>query len=726
MPTQIISVALPTPLRKHFDYSVSDTQAISLQPGCRVRVNFGHRDMIGIAITQAHLSDNIEQSYKPILEQLDDNPIFTPDLWALCKWAATYYQHPLGEVLFGAIPTALRKGLPPKASTEQYWQLSDHGKGLPDNALKRAKKQQLCLQTLQTHGATSAKQLAELGISRSVINALNDKHLIEAIDTRLAPTPITPTQTIALNTEQQHAYEALRHSSNQNKPSLLFGVTGSGKTEVYLARMSDAICAGEQVLVLVPEINLTPQFVRRFEQRLGLTVEAMHSGMTDKQRLDIWVRAKEGSLAVVIGTRSALFTPFAKLGLIIVDEEHANTLKQHEGFRYSARDCAIWRAQYLKAPLILGSATPSLESYKNAQSGRYHLLQLTQRAQNATQPHWEIADIRGQAVQAGVSESSLVKIAGAIARKEQVLVFVNRLGYAPNLQCHDCGWHAQCALCDTNQTLFLQRQTLRCQHCNTNIRLPKHCPECSQTNLQTSGQGTEQVSAYLARYFDVTPVLRMDSETTQSRQKLKDLLQQINTGEPCIIVGTQLMAKGHDFAKLSLVVIVNADDGLISANYRAIERTAQLLTQVGGRAGRSDKQGTVLVQTHYPEQPLFTLLANNHYQTIINEELAAREQLALPPYSYEAQILTASQQHYASEQCLTELVSSHQWTCNIIGPMPATLARKAGQFRSVLLFRSTQRSTLHHNISHAVNWLDQHAKKHKCRWSVDVDPIEHQ
>lgn len=722
---QIVRIAVPTPLRKCFDYSLSLHEAKILQPGARVRVNFGHRELIGIATEAARRTDQDPESFKPILDIIDTQPVFSSDIWALCNWAAKYYHHPLGEVLASALPSALRKGMPPSIESPHYWQLSDYGKGLPSDALKRAKKQQLCLQLLREHGPCSSQTLTTHGVSRATIKALNDKQLIEL---GAAPTGLPPaiaSAPIALNQEQQDAYAQLLIPTSATKPSLLFGATGSGKTEVYLARIRDVLAKGQQVLVLVPEINLTPQFVKRFEQRLGLSVEALHSGMTDKQRLGIWVQAKAGALAVVIGTRSALFTPFAALGLIVVDEEHATTLKQQDGFRYSARDCAIWRAQYLGIPLILGSATPALESYNNAASGRYTLLRLNQRALQATPPRWDITDIRGQAINAGISLDALNAITRALARKEQVLVFVNRLGYAPNLQCHDCGWHAQCELCDSNQTVFLQRQILRCQHCDTNTALPKACPSCGHTSLQTTGQGTEQVSNYLRRYFD-TDVYRMDSEAAQSRQQMQATIDRINTGEPCIIVGTQLMAKGHDFANLSLVVVVNADDGLISANYRATEYTAQLLTQVAGRAGRSNKQGTVLIQTHYPDQPLFARLATNHYEAIIEQELEVRRQLQLPPTSYEAQLLVASAKPQAAEQCLQQLLTSAQWSCHFIGPMPAILARKAGQFRAVLLFRSPHRSTLHQNVRHAVSWLDTYAKRHQCRWSVDIDPLEHQ
>ncbi len=728
MQNKPLSIAVPTPLRSLFDYLPPADMPKKLEPGVRVHISFGSRQLVGIVVQYSE-KEYTEEQYKKlkyINRVIDTQSVFNHDIWAMCLWAARYYHHPLGEVLFSALPSLLRSGINASKNTEDCFSLAEQAKNLPPESLKRAPKQQHCLDLLKQHKSIRAHQLANLGISRQTLKALKDKGLL---DIQQKPIEYQQTltdnhQTIELNQEQQKAYTHIAKHYNKPNTFLLDGITGSGKTEVYLACIKDMLAKQQQTLVIVPEINLTPQFVHRFEQRLAIKVPVLHSGLTDRQRLNAWVDAKTANAKVVIGTRSALFTPFKSLGLIIIDEEHASTLKQQTGFKYSARDCAIWRANHLNIPTVLGSATPSLESYINANDARYTPLLLTQRAGKAVLPKWHIHNIKGELLNSGISQKALLAISQTINQQKQVLVFINRLGYAPNLQCHQCGWHGECQLCDANMTVFLNKQQLRCSHCNNTQVLPRSCPVCHTSHLQTSGQGTEQVSRYLEQYFDTTPVIRIDSDTSQNKARYTDQLAQINTGQACIIVGTQIMAKGHDFSQLALVVVLNVDEGLVNANYRAIERTAQLLTQVAGRAGRSQQQGQVLIQSHYPEHPLFSQLQNNQYHSVLNAEKEQRQQLKLPPYSFEAQLLLSSKYPDQPDACLEELRHYYDWSCTLIGPLPAQLAKKAGSFRSTMVLRSVNRKTLHHNLQLLTSWLDTNAKRYKCRWMLDIDPQE--
>lgn len=715
MPRNFVDVAVPGPFPQAFSYStVSD----AIDIGSRVLVPLGNRKVVGIVVSTESVPNIAEKKVRAIETVVDPSNLYPNDIWKVCLWAANYYHYPIGEVLIQALPKLLRDGLSATPKYDKVWQLTSLGKGLSTQSLKRAPKQKSCIQLLQNHAALSSKTLKEHGIASQAITALKNKALIEQVD--LKPRPLsTVKSSLQLNAEQQYAAEAI---NNAKKPQLLFGVTGSGKTEVYLAAISAQLAQHKQVLVILPEINLTPQFVERFESRLGIQVEALHSNLTDRQRLNVWCQARDGDLQVVIGTRSAIFTPFKQLGLIVVDEEHSASLKQQEGFKYSARDLAVYRAKVLNIPCVLGSATPSLETYDNAKKGRYGLLELTQRAKAAQPPKWQTIDLRQQVVHSGISEQALVESSRALARGEHVLFYINRLGYAPNILCQSCGWHGECQQCDVNLRVFLNKQQLRCGHCDFTQAIPKQCPNCGEKHLHTTGQGTEQVETYLQQYFQ-NPIIRIDSETTQRKGALEKQLSRLKQDEPCIIVGTQMMAKGHDFDRLNLVIILNADDGFVSSDYRANEKVAQALTQVAGRAGRGQGSGRVLVQTYQPDHPLLWLLQQNNYSLFAEEELKARQTLQLSPASYDAHILVTSKQPSLCQSVLAELVAQYQWKCQVMGPQPASLARKAGWFRSVLTMRSSNRRSLHESLKAVAAWFYQQ-KNHRIRWSIDIDPID--
>ena len=506
------------------------------------------------------------------------------------------------------------------------------------------------------------------------------------------------------------------------------GITGSGKTEVYLHLIDHALKQNKQVLVLVPEIGLTPQLIARFSERFQQPLAVLHSGLNDNQRCQAWLNAKNHQINIILGTRSAIFTPIADLGLIIIDEEHDISFKQQEGFRYSARDLAVQRAHKSNIPILLGSATPSFESLHNAINERYHWLKLTQRAGKALLPRIRLMDVRGQRMQECLSPQLLYEIKQRIDKNEQVLVFLNRRGYAPILMCHDCGWHAECPRCDARMTLHMKANHLRCHHCDTQRAIPQTCPSCQHDELMAMGKGTERIDELLQQHFPSTPVIRIDRDTTRRKGVMEKLIDQIHEGGSKILVGTQMLAKGHHFPNVTLACIVDGDYGLFSSDFRATERMAQLITQVAGRSGRAHTPGEVLIQTHQPEHPLLTLLIQQGYHAFAVQSLQERKDALLPPYSHLA-IIRAESTDNSQALNFLQKTKHHAEQLNIrsvdiLGPVPAPMAKRAGRFRAQLLFACEQRSPLHQLLDHTLNWLYQNKDARKVRWSVDIDPQE--
>lgn len=725
----IAQVALPIRLHQVFDYLVPEHLITTIAIGQRVKVPFGNRHSIGIVTHLTPTSAYDSSKLKTISQQLDHESLFSPQLWQLLFWAADYYHYPLGEVLFHAIPILLRQGRSASLTETLVWQLTEQGKTFDSQLLSRSIKQQALLSLMQAGNTahinefspTVYKGLKDKGlISKTAIlaNKTNWQHNIETYD--------TPFQ---LNDEQIFAITQIEKQLNQFMVILLDGVTGSGKTEVYLNAIQSVITKGQQALVLVPEIGLTPQTINRFKQRFNVPMVILHSSMGEKARLAAWLQCKNGEIAIVIGTRSSLFTPFKHLGIIIIDEEHDSSYKQQEGWRYHARDLAIVRAKIANIPIILGSATPSLETLNNAKSDRYQHLQLTSRAGDAQLAKQTILDIKGLVLAAGLSQPLITQIKKHLANNNQVMLFLNRRGFAPLLICHDCGWIAECPRCDRPYTYHQQQHKLICHHCDSPREIPLQCPKCGSTHLVPIGFGTEQLAQQLNLLFPHVPVSRIDRDSTSKKGALDEYLQAIQQGGKHILVGTQILAKGHHFPDVTLVGIIDVDGALFSSDFRATERFAQIYTQVSGRAGRENKAGEVILQTYHPEHPLLNILLHQGYAAFAQQALQERKQALLPPFSYQALIHAADRNNQYAPQFLQKI---HDWLIShfqdhslwIIGPMQANQPKRAGYHRWQLLLQHTQRAKLQSILSQLVIVIEQWSEAKNLRWSIDVDPID--
>lgn len=727
---KIVQVALPSPLRRCFDYLLPAAMTMPA-PGCRVRVPFGRREVVALVVGEAINTDVPLAKLKPIYGIIDQTPLLPETVWRLAKWSANYYQHPLGDALLQMLPVLLRQGEASKAAVPQLWRLTARGMALAPESLQRAPKQRMTWQILHEHEAgLGERTLVALGSSRESLRALLAKEVVELVDqpqvvpvitAALAEPPLT------LNAEQALALTALTQAQPCFQVSLLHGVTGSGKTEVYLQAIASVLARGQQVLVLVPEIGLTPQTVARFRARFRCLVVVMHSGLTDRERWQAWCEAAQGQAGIVIGTRSAVYVPLLKPGLIIVDEEHDASFKQQEGFRYHARDVAVRRAQLEQIPIVLGSATPSLETLANVAAGRYQRIGLTQRAGGAQAPKVSALDIRGQRLQDGLAPAAYIAIDQALAAGGQVLVFLNRRGYAPVLLCHDCGWQADCSRCDAKPTLHQSPTRLHCHHCGHERRPPVSCPDCGSTDLRPMGVGTERLDEALTQRYPQFPVLRIDRDNTRRKGALAAKLNVLQDGKPAILVGTQMLAKGHHLPSVTLVVIPDVDGALFSSDFRGSERLAQLLVQVGGRAGRGEFPGRVLLQTHQPEHPLLQVLLQQGFTASARVLLRERELMALPPYAFLALLRAEATDEQAPLfflQKARQLLADMELHCEVWGPVPAPMTRKAGRVRAHLLIKSSQRATVQQALSALLPALDALPDSRHVRWSVDVDPQE--
>lgn len=727
----VLRVAVPSPLRRLFDYlppaATTPETAAALQPGVRLKVPFGNREVTAILIAVADHSELGRDALKPALEILDTMPLVTPSILDLCRWAVDYYHHPPGEIYPVALPVNLRKGRAPLISGEPGWRLSNHGLGLAEGALARSPKQSEAVRILQQSGQTTASALLESGISRAILKTLADKGLVEPCSIECTPQPPQARDGLQLNDDQAGAVQAIVDNPGTFSCHLLEGVTGSGKTEVYLQAIARCLEQGRQALVLIPEIGLTPQTLSRFHQRFDARIEVLHSGLGDRERELTWHAAREGLAHIVIGTRSAVFTPLANPGLIVVDEEHDGSYKQQDGFRYSARDLAVKRAQLEHCTVVLGSATPSLESLQNATSGRYRHHHLTRRAGDAAMPDINAIDVRGQALQGGLSDSLRASVASALDAGSQVLLFLNRRGYATALQCHDCGWVADCRACDARLTVHRRQRRLRCHHCGASETLPTQCPGCRSARLLTNGLGTEQAEDALRREFTRWPIHRVDSDSMQGRGAMAALAEAVGTGEPCILVGTQMLSKGHHFPGVQLVGVLDADALLFSADFRGEERMAQLLTQVAGRAGREQRRGSVLLQTHHPDHPALQAMLTQTYGQRARAMLEERRQSGLPPAGHLVLIRCDSADASAAEGFLQQLrrrCADASRAITVIGPLPSALPRRAGKFRFQLTLLAASRGAVHRATAHMVAAAGQLKARGDLRWSVDVDPSE--
>ncbi|MCX8597781.1 MULTISPECIES: primosomal protein N' [unclassified Gilliamella] len=715
----IAHVALPVPLYRLFDYKLT----VPAEIGARVRVPFGKREMIGIIIKIDQQSTFDSENLKSITAIIDTKNPFPQPIWQLLNWATSYYHFPIGEVIFHAMPVLLRQGRQAIKDDIKQWQLTPLGQQIDLSLLSRAPKQKLLLSSLRNNC------LNEDEFSSNLYQELQKKQLIELVyqqpDNICWQYSTNPTS-IQLNDEQSNAIETINKQNKQFGVFLLDGITGSGKTEVYLNIITDVLSQGKQALVLVPEIGLTPQTIKRFKQRFNAPIDILHSGLTDKERLDVWLRSKEGENAIVVGTRSSLFTPFKDLGIIIIDEEHDSSYKQQEGWRYNARDLAIIRARIENIPIVLGSATPSLESINNAQTHKYQQLKLTQRAGNAQLAKQSILDIRGMALASGLSQPLIEKIKTHLNNNNQVMLFLNRRGFAPLIICHDCGWIAECPRCDRSYTYHKKQNKLICHYCDTPREVPKQCPKCGSTQLLPIGFGTEQLEKQLNILFPNIKVTRIDRDTITKKEALNTYLNDIHKGGAHILVGTQILAKGHHFPDVTLVGIIDVDGALFSSNFRATERFAQIYTQVSGRAGRETKAGEVILQTYHPEHPLLNTLLNEGYQAFAKQTLIERQQTLLPPFSYQVLIRAADRNNLQAPKFLQRihdwLKSNYDHNLWQLGPMPASQPKKAGYNRWQLLLQHTNRQILQQILDNLIT--EQWSEASNVRWSIDVDPID--
>ncbi|WP_115555213.1 primosomal protein N' [Xanthomonas campestris] len=735
-PVTTLRVALPVPLPQLFDYlPPQDTDVDgSDRVGCRVRVPFGPRELIGVVVERGQQPS--AEGLRAALDWCDDTPLLVDELARSLHWLARYTHAPLGEAQASALPGPLRRGEPLADTHAWAWQLTEAGR-TGAGSLRAGSRPALLAALLLAGPLTEEPLEQQLPQWREAARNLAKRGYAERVAVAADTLPARPGTGPQLNDEQQAATDAIRAGSGF-ATYLLDGVTGSGKTEVYLQAIADCLAAGKQALVLVPEIGLTPQTLGRFRARLGVPVHALHSGLSDSERARVWAAAWRGEAKLIVGTRSAVFTPLPNAGLIVIDEEHDGSYKQQDGIRYHARDFALVRGKALDVPVILGSATPSLESLHNAYSGRYRHLRLSRRAGDARPPRVRVLDVRKRPLKDGLSPEVLAGIGATLARGEQVLVFKNRRGYAPVLLCHDCGWTAACQRCSTPlhqtpMTVHAGGRRLQCHHCGARQPAPLACPACASLALQPQGIGTERLEERLVEAFPDAPVVRIDRSTTQRRDALETQLARLGT-DAGILVGTQILAKGHDLPRLTMVVVVGIDEGLFSADFRAAEKLAQQLIQVAGRAGRADRPGEVWLQTHHPEHPLLQTLVNGGYHAFADAELQQREAAGFPPFAHlalfraEAKDVAAANQFLIAVRALvgeqTPAPSPALAPVECYGPMPAPMPRRAGFQRTQLLLSAAQRSALHWVLDAQMPAIHALPQARRVRWSLDVDPID--
>jgi primosomal protein N' (replication factor Y) (superfamily II helicase) len=705
-------VALDTPLRRLFDYRLP-LEFAAAQPGARVRVPFGRQQLVGILVRRLPGSDVPEAKLRDVSDVIDAEPLFNAADLALLEWAASYYHHPIGEVFATALPRLLREGRNP-AAPQPHWSITAAGlSALQENALRRAPKQRLLLEAL-AHGELDEAAL-DLSVpgSRELARKLVAKGwlLLQWRAVIVAPQPglvATREPAPTLSTAQEAAVQALRGAAPGN--FLLDGVTGSGKTEVYLRAVGDVLTRSGSVLLLCPEIGLTPQLLQRFERRFDASIATLHSGLTDTERAVAWHRCATGQARILIGTRSAVFTPIPQLALIIVDEEHDVSYKQQEGgFRYSARDLALLRGQQQKVTVVLGSATPSLESLHNVATGRLTHLLLPERAGSAVPPRLALIDMRAHAVHKGIAAP----------------VLQSMRGYAPTLLCQGCGWVAPCHNCDARMTVHLRSNRLACHHCGADEPMPERCPRCGY-EVHPLGHGTERVEETLAERFPSYPIERFDRDVLRQQQQLEGAIDRVHSGSARILVGTQMLTKGHHFPDVTLVVVLNADQSLFSTDFRAAERLAQTIVQVAGRAGRAEHPGEVLIQTGYPDHPLLQTLLNKGYAGFATQALAERQAARWPPFARLALLRASDTSPDGASRFLEQaavLVTAPPGV-KLLGPVPAAMMRRAGRHHAQLLVESANRAQLQQFLDDLVPRISQLQPRRSLRWALDVDPLE--
>lgn len=712
-----IEVAVPCPLRNAFTYAAPPE--LGIQPGHWVKVPFGRRQVTGLVLSLDPPESDTTFEIKSVQSRNEQLPRVGEELLALIQWSIRYYHAAPWDVINSVVP---HKILSREAQHEKSWQLNPEA---DLDSLAGAPKQKALADWMQHQGQVTDKQITAAGFSAALRRELDKKGLLIESSTEPELPYSESSQQLQLNTEQNKAANSVdphKHSSY-----LLIGPTGSGKTEVYLQLAQQLIDQGKQVLILVPEIGLTPQTEQRFRDAIRGRIATYHSGMTDSARRQVWMASLRGKVDLVIGTRSAIFLPFERPGLIAIDEEHDQSYKQQEGWRYHARQIAAVRAKQLDIPLLLGSATPSLDSILNVKRGRSELLRLTQRHENRPMPKWHLATPDAQHAELPISLSLLEKIGNALERGEQILLFLNRRGFAPSFECQNCRWVATCKNCSCRLTAHRQRNALICHHCGHSEPFPQRCEQCQSQNLEMLGVGTERLENFLVERFPNFPTLRVDRDTTKGRGKLEKLLKQANQGKPCILVGTQMLAKGHHFPAVTLSIILGVDQGLLSADPCAIEQTAQQCIQVAGRAGRGERPGEAVIETGLPSHPALVELVTQGYESFAETLLEERESLGQPPFSYWSILRVEHNDFSVCEKTLNQValaLQPHlQKSTILLGPMPCLLERRGNRFRYQLMIQAPARSEMHQAVDLAISVLEPLATPAKLRWSIDIDPM---
>lgn len=731
----IVRVALDVPLPTLFDYTVADR----VSAGQRVVVPFGPRRMVGVVmecVTTTHLTPG---RIKPVLQVLQDSAPLSADTLNLLRFCSDYYRYPIGPTVLSALPTRLRSTKPLTLKPLLSYRLSTQAATLDlDSFPKRKVVQRRILAKLAVQPCNLAQLKALSATAGAQLNALQQAGWVESfVPTYAAVDTATQTETQlqrhtlvnahTLSSEQQLAVDSITRA-NAYACFLLHGITGSGKTEVYVHLMHHVLQHAAQVLLLVPEINLTPQLENYFRSRFpDVNLVSLHSGLSEGERAQNWQQAQLGAAQIVLGTRLSVFAELPNLALIIVDEEHDNSYKQQDGLRYSARDVAIFRAKQRKLPIVLGSATPSLESYHNALSGRYQMLKLTGRAQLEAQlPSVRCINTVQTMMHHGISEHLLREIGVRIERGEQSLLFINRRGYAPVLMCTECSWLSDCMHCAGKMVLHLKEQRLRCHHCGYQVRVPQACPDCGNAQLHPLGSGTQRVESVLQERFPTARILRVDRDTTRNKRTWQNMREQIHANQVDILVGTQMLAKGHDFPALTLVGVLNPDSALYSSDFRAPEKLFAQLVQVAGRAGRADKPGEVYIQTAFPDHPLFRALQTHDFEGWAESQLAERQMADFPPFAYQAMLraegkIEAEVYAYLNQARNAALTLAHE--VEILGVVPAALARRANHLRGQLLIQAASRKSLQQFLRAWQPMLDA-LPAQKLRCALDIDPME--
>lgn len=721
----IVKVGLSLPVYTEFYYQIESTNVnLDSIKSRRVNVPFGTKQKIGVVLDLVDESKIQLKKIKPISDVLDNEALFSDHLYSFLHWVSSYYIQPLGEVVFLAVPLYLKKGAPHKSCLQKAWKSTE--KEANHLANKAPKQFDLWQHIKQSKHPLTQSDLTGFKGANTLLKALVQKELIEEIEQHqfLDSVPIKINQ---LNEEQQNVVQDINKNFNSFAVHLIDGITGSGKTEVYFELMQQVIDLGQQVLFMLPEIGLTNAFIKRISQRFGHKIAVLHSARTAWKRYIAWDQAKRGAAQILVSTRSGVFVDFNNLGLIIVDEEHDMSYRQQDGVYYHGRDSALKRAQMLDIPVLMGSATPSLESLKNCQSELYYHHLLKRRALGGNLAEISVINTQNKPMQAGCSPALISAIKKHLADSGQIILFLNRRGFAPIVLCHSCGWRKQCEQCDSPMSLHLSVGRMICHHCSNQQPIPRVCGSCGDTDIQHYGVGTQQLEQTIQNLFPSTQVVRIDRDSTRLKESFEEKLKLLESDEAKIFIGTQMLAKGHDYAGITLVGIIDIDQGLFSTQYRALEQLAQTVIQVSGRAGRGAKKGQVILQTDFPEHQIMADLIRQDYRKISQQLLAERKLFNLPPYikviMFRAEAKTLSDAEAILNKIKLEIEQqTNHVSC--VGPFASYLKKKEGVFRAQLYCHSQSLIQFRGAIRKVFPTLLKIKKPSHVKWRVDVDPLE--